>query len=647
MWTLRKYQPKWRIQVNLYRIYVFITSILISSISFGNSTDDKLSVHLLSYLSQDYGEAVKNGEIISKEEYQEQIEFITKVVQISGRRKYPSSISKKIANLKNSILKKDSVSSVSTLAASIKNDIIRQFNLTTVPNMNLNFESATKIYKTSCSQCHGAEGRGDGEAGIGLEPQPTNFHDLERMQNISPYQAYNTITLGINGTGMASYQSLTEQERWALAFYISSFRYKNQDGKSNDPTTLDERSVMTDNELIEKYSVDDSEKVNFLATVRNIRHLGTRHDISSAHYITVAKNKLKESVALYKSNKIAEANNAALSSYFEGVEPIEGLLKSKDESLVAAIEKKMVHFRQSLKNDRKHSTLIESQSIEIISLLDRAEKLFSESSTTLDGFLLSFGIVIRESLEAGLVILLLLSLIKKLNFSHFGRWVHCGWIAAIFGGAVIYLLMERFFQVSGFLVESVEAYVGLMAAGILLLVGIWFHRHSNINKWKEELQKAVKSTAAEGKKLTLFFIAFLAVFREIFETLLFVKILSIDGYSNLGIGLGASTAIAVAAIIIFIALKFSIKFNLGILFKVSTALILVLSVVLFGKSIAAFQKIGVLDSTELSLPTFSPLGFNSTMEVMLAQIILLVGIIWYFLISKRASLPFAKGSENA
>lgn len=192
-----------------------------------------------------------------------------------------------------------------------------------------------------------------------------------------------------------------------------------------------------------------------------------------------------------------------------------------------------------------------------------------------------------------------------------------------------------------------EAYIGLLAAGILLLVGIWFHRHSNIEKWKEELQKAVKHSAVEGKKLTLFFIAFVAVFREIFETILFVKILSIDGYSKLGIGLGVSAAISVAAVLIIVAVRFSIKFNLGLLFKVSTALILTLAIVLFGKSIDAFQKIGALESTVISLPTFTPLGFNSTIEVMIAQLILLAGIVGYFLLSKRTSLPFAKDPTGA
>ena len=59
-------------------------------------------------------------------------------------------------------------------------------------------------------------------AGTNLDPAPSNFHDRQRMDQRSIYSLYSTITLGVQGTAMASFRTLSEDERWALAFYVSA-----------------------------------------------------------------------------------------------------------------------------------------------------------------------------------------------------------------------------------------------------------------------------------------------------------------------------------------------------------------------------------------------------------------------------------------
>jgi high-affinity iron transporter len=48
------------------------------------------------------------------------------------------------------------------------------------------------------------------------------------MSKMSPFQAYNTITLGVNGTAMIGFNTLTNKEVWDLAFYVKSLRFKKQ-----------------------------------------------------------------------------------------------------------------------------------------------------------------------------------------------------------------------------------------------------------------------------------------------------------------------------------------------------------------------------------------------------------------------------------
>jgi high-affinity iron transporter len=55
-----------------------------------------------------------------------------------------------------------------------------------------------------------------------MEPPPIDFHDLARARQRSLYGLYNTITLGVAGTGMASFSHLPDDDRWALAFHVGS-----------------------------------------------------------------------------------------------------------------------------------------------------------------------------------------------------------------------------------------------------------------------------------------------------------------------------------------------------------------------------------------------------------------------------------------
>jgi len=79
------------------------------------------------------------------------------------------------------------------------------------------------LYQTNCVSCHGAEGRGDGPAASALNPHPRNFTSAEGWKNgRAPAQVFKTITNGISGSPMASFSTLSLDDRWALAHYVES-----------------------------------------------------------------------------------------------------------------------------------------------------------------------------------------------------------------------------------------------------------------------------------------------------------------------------------------------------------------------------------------------------------------------------------------
>lgn len=85
--------------------------------------------------------------------------------------------------------------------------------------------TAAELYSAQCASCHGEEGMGNGPAAAALQPVPRNFHkaDAKWTNGSSPLAIFNTLTNGIEGTSMAAYTSLSEDERWALSHYVRTW----------------------------------------------------------------------------------------------------------------------------------------------------------------------------------------------------------------------------------------------------------------------------------------------------------------------------------------------------------------------------------------------------------------------------------------
>jgi high-affinity iron transporter len=135
-----------------------------------------------------------------------------------------------------------------------------------------------------------------------------------------------------------------------------------------------------------------------------------------------------------------------------------------------------------------------------------------------------------------------------------------------------------------------------------------------------------------GSAWFLFLLSFVAVYREIFETILFYVALAAEGNIGALVG-GALVGAAVLAAIAVAMLKFSQRLPIAKFFAFSSALVAVLAVVLAGKGIAALQEAGLIGVSPLNdVPRISMLGLFPSVQVVAAQVvtllILLAGFAW-------------------
>ena len=161
-----------------------------------------------------------------------------------------------------------------------------------------------------------------------MNPKPSNFHDSDRMSQVSPFQIYNTLSLGIEGTPMPAFYSLPEIEKWDLAFYVSSLRHRGFETPKNETTAeidLEKLASLSDEQLEELPALASLE--NKEAVIASLRT--TSQKAKPNKFIQIALENVEKSFQEYKSGHHELAEDLALEAYLNGIEPIEPIIKQK------------------------------------------------------------------------------------------------------------------------------------------------------------------------------------------------------------------------------------------------------------------------------------------------------------------------------
>ncbi|HKE90829.1 MAG TPA: cytochrome c/FTR1 family iron permease [Gemmatimonadales bacterium] len=392
------------------------------------------------------------------------------------------------------------------------------------------------VFQSACASCHGASGRGDGPAARGIVPPPANLTDAAVMGAKSRVDLYRQLLLGVAGTAMPAFErTLADSDRWAVAAYVQTLQY----GGSREAAV-------------------------FAAVRRQLDSAVTTRsgDVAFDAYMT-----------------------------FEGVE---SAVQARQPALASRIENEFRELRE-----RAASGDVTAVHRQLLGDLENAERAVTDKSSTANLFVQSFLLLVREGFEAILIIAALMTFLTKAGAAERRGEVAWGAWAGVAASVVTAILFELLIETTPGQRDALEGITMLVAVVVLFFVSYWLLSKVEADRWTAFLKQRVHAALSSGSALALASVAFLAVYREGVETILFYKALLVSGGSGdagpvvLGVVLGAVALVALYVGIMRLGMRIPMK----LFFAVTGALLYYMAFVFAGKGIAELQEGRVIGTT--------------------------------------------------
>ena len=609
---------------------------------------------LLDYMAVDYAGAVSRGTVVKDSEYAEMQEFAAEAERQVGELPHGQALNRlkqQASQLRNAVASKAEAASVAEQARGLAAAVLQAYPFPVSPATAPDLRRGAQLFQAQCAMCHGPQGHGDGPLAATLNPRPIALADRDRAAQRSLFALYQIIGGGVKGTAMPSFRAVSDDDRWALAFFVGTLAYSDDvraAGAKIWQANAEARQAITGLDALTQTSecalaarLGDEKAAEVIAFLRsNPQALAS----ARAGSTSIAKAKLSESLAALERGDRAAATKLALSAYLDGFEPVEPALAARNRALFEKIESAMTAYRAHVASSSVEDVRAAEQSLQ--ALLDEADAALAPGRADAAAtFIGALTILLREGLEALLVVVAIVAFLKKAERRETLVYVHSGWIAALAAGGVTWGIATYLVDVSGASRELTEGFSSLFAAVVLLSVGIWMHQKSVAGRWQVFLKQKMSAALSHRTAWFLFSLAFVAVYREVFETVLFYAALWTEGNGwPLLAGLGAGASIL--GIIAVLLLRTSARLPIGKFFAASSALVAILAVVLAGKGIAALQEAGWLHTSPAPTPRIDVLGIYPSMQTLLAQTAVLFVVVMAFVINTRSG-PMASVAKDA
>lgn len=607
--------------------------------------DVKTTWRLLDYMAVDYRGAVQGGQVLNPDEYAEMRDFadtVRRQLEALPDHEARASLVAGAVELQNAIAARAEPADVARVARRLGEQLLAAFPVPLSPRQTPDLARGQALYTEHCAACHGSVGAGDGPLARQFDPPPVAFTEASRARERSLFALYQVVTQGLDGTAMPGFARLSDADRWALAFVVGQFAYP-QAAEGEVRWTADATlraavpdmaalTTLTPSALAAK--VGETEAPLLMAYLR--RHPQAVVP-STSRVLKRAHERLDAALDAYRRGQAAQATQLAVSAYLDGFEPVEPQLAARDPVLLRAIEVQMTALRGEL----GAAAPVEDVEAHIRALQAKLEQAGGRLQTDADAasaFAGAFTILLREGLEALLIVVAMIAFLRKAQRTDVLRYVHGGTSAALLAGVATWAVATYLVDISGASRELTEGLASLFAAVVLLFVGIWMHGKSQAGAWQQYIKQKVGAALSQRSGWFLFVLAFVVVYREVFETILFYVALWAQGHHHAVLAGAMAAAVALAAISALL-LGASRRLPIGLFFSISALLMALLAVVLTGKGVAALQEADLLSTRLLSLPRIDLLGLYPTVQGISAQLACMAVLVAGFLYNRRVALP--------
>ena len=390
-----------------------------------------------------------------------------------------------------------------------------------------------------------------------------------------------------------------------------------------------------------------------------------------ASEMTVILDQAYEAAAAGKGDEGATLVNNAYYQYYEKLGFEKNVMNAISGDRVSQVEYQFKMTRKTMRDggsDKEIKQLVDDLKSWLVK---DAAILDGGASGNVNGFTKlvtssagqAFLILIREGLEALLVVAAVIAYLVKSGNKRFTRWIYLGVVAGLAGSGLVAVLFTFLFGGSGPVQEISEGVCALIATLMLLWTSNWMLNKSSVEAWNNYIRNKTEAAVAgaqskveSGQRLglgmitSLAMLSFLAVFREGAETVIFYESIYSMSQDAHGMWVGGLAAAAVL-IVIFLILRFtSVKIPIGPFFLVTSIVMAALVVIFAGGGIHALIEGDLIEGTYLSsVPTNDWIGLYPYVETITAQVIAAIAVVVLFVVGfiKKHRMKLAAQAEQA
>jgi len=316
-------------------------------------------------------------------------------------------------------------------------------------------------------------------------------------------------------------------------------------------------------------------------------------------------------------------------AYFQ-FEPLEKKLSVNAPDLTQRVESRFLELRGLLSkpgNDAQAATTVADIGAE----LDKVSAALQPQESPYALFVQSATIILREGFEMVLVVTALLAYVKKSGNPRMARAIHAGAAGGVALSLVTAYVFAQFFrETSVGAAETLGGFTMLLASLVLFWVSYWLVSKAEADKWQRYIQGKVKTALGTGSMFALGGAAFLAVFREGVETVLFYQAVfgAAPNASGTAVG-GLLAGLAALAVVYVLLTRFGMRIPIRPFFLGTSVLLYYMAIVFAGNGIAELQETGLVGVTPVAgVPRIGFLGLYPTAETLFAQGILVALLLY-------------------